>query len=200
MLFGRPAEQLDELNALRAELSPAWRDAAAGPVALAARNWEDEYHRVLGPAGIPAAESAYDDNALAGRGPVLADVAGFYRAFAYSPAVERCLEVADHVSIELDFLAFLAMKTAFAYWSGEEEAARVTEAAYREFLRYHVLFWMPKFVDRLRATDSEFYAAAADWLDSILTRAAAEEAAGTILESAQDTEQGKSAARPAVGT
>jgi TorA maturation chaperone TorD len=170
ILFARPADEGDELARLHAELPSALRDASVALLRAAACGLEDEYHRVLGPAGIPAAESAYDQNALAGRGPVLADVAGFYRAFSYSPPL-AAREVADHVSVELDFLAFLAMKMAFASWNHADEDADVTRAAYREFAEYHLMFWMPPFLEKLHTSGSTVYGAAADWLQAWLASA-----------------------------
>jgi len=136
-----------------ASLAKAWtavpmKDAAA------------EFHRVLGPGGIPAVESSYDPNALAGRGPLLADIAGFHEAFAYRPEKPPA-EVPDHIAVELDFLSYLAFKTAFALHAGSWEESQITAKAYEHFLAEHLCTWVPTFHERLERAACPFYARAA---------------------------------------
>ena len=58
----------------------------------------------------------------------------------------------------------IAMKMAFASWNHADEDADVTRAAYREFAEYHLMFWMPPFLEKLHTSGSTVYGAAADWL------------------------------------
>jgi len=110
-----------------------------------------EFHRIFGPGGIPAAESSYDPNALAGRGPLLADIAGFHEAFAYRPEKPPA-DVPDHIAMELDFLSYLAFKTAFALHGGNEEEGRISAQAYKRFIEEHLGTWMPAFRERIEHT------------------------------------------------
>ena len=137
-----------------AKLADEWTGV---PLHLAAA----EYHRTLGPGGVPAVESSYDPNALAGRGPLLADIAAFHKAFSYSP--ERLpADVPDHLAAELDFLSYMAMKVAFALESGESENARITDQAYNEFLKEHLTTWVGAFREKLTMSGSDFFMRAVD--------------------------------------
>ena len=169
-LFRAPtADGLSELRVLLPMLPDEARDAVAGVLAVSLDTWEHEFHRVLGPGGLPACESSFDRAALAGRGPLLAAIGGFYQAFAYEPhARER--EVPDHIAVELDFLAYLAFKSAFAVDAQMQEELEVTTEAYDAFLRDHLGFWIEPFLESLLATDSEPYCAAAAWVQATVTR------------------------------
>jgi TorA maturation chaperone TorD len=117
----------------------------------------------LGPGGIPACESSYDENALAGRGPLIADIAGFYEAFAYHPT-NAPSEVPDHISVELGFLSYLAMKIAFATYEGKDEEAQVARDAYERFLNDHLHYWAEPFQQTVARAASPFYSMGAGWV------------------------------------
>jgi len=119
-----------------------------------------EFHRVLGAGGIPAVESSYDPNALAGRGPLLADIAGFHEAFAYRPE-KRPAEVPDHIAVELDFLSYLSFKVAFALHEGRQEEARIATQGHNRFLEQHLATWVPAFREKLEGAGSAFFVRAA---------------------------------------
>ncbi|HXE74547.1 MAG TPA: molecular chaperone TorD family protein [Candidatus Xenobia bacterium] len=149
LLFQLPTRQTRrELNrsaaAASSELASMVKEWTRVPLAVA----EAEFHRVLGSGGIPAAESSYDPNALAGRGPLLADIAGFHEAFAYRPQYPPA-PVPDHIAAEADFLSYLAFKVAFAIERGIASEARTTADAYERFLRDHLHTWLPAFQERL---------------------------------------------------
>jgi TorA maturation chaperone TorD len=149
-----------ELRAAAPKLSAELRKLATQLARVRRRDWEAEFHRVLGAGGVPACESSYDDNALAGRGPLLADVRGFYEAFAYRPE-KLPAEVPDHIAVELDFLAYLAMKIAFARHQEQHDEAEIAALAYQRFLEQHVRAWIERFAVRLAGAESPFYSAAA---------------------------------------
>lgn len=170
LLFQSPDERSTaELVALSEEVGE-WRASARGLSEIPLAAWQAEYHRVLGPSGVPACESSYDDNALAGRGPLLSRVAGFYEAFAYRPD-EANPEVPDHVSIETGFLAYLALKAAFATDAGEEEPLALAREAYQRFLDDHLLYWLKPFEERLAASGSAIYGEALLLLSALCSRA-----------------------------
>jgi len=149
LLFQLPTrESRRELNRL-ADGSPGeWGAVAKEWIRIPLKGAEAEFHRLFGPGGIPATESAYDPNALAGRGPLLADIAGFHEAFAYRPKAPAAA-VPDHLAAEADFLSYLAFKVAFAMEGESGEEARVTADAYELFLEQHLRTWLPAFQERI---------------------------------------------------
>ena len=155
------AESRATLEALIPSLPRPLQNAAARIVACPLDEWEPEYFSVLGPAGCPACESSYERAAQASRGPMLADISGWYQAFAYSPDVR---DVPDHAAVEAGFLAYLAMKIAFADNAGEPDAAQIARDAYAGFVRDHTGVWFDDFREALAATGSEQALAIADFL------------------------------------
>ncbi len=164
LVFQSPtAEAQADINLLAAELPEGFRSAAEEMSLIPLEEWETEFHRVIGPGGCPAIESSYDENALAGRGPLLAEIAGFYEAFAYRPD-PRVRETPDHVSIELGFLSYLALKVAYALYEERPEQREIAEQAYWRFMETHPLYWLGAFSERIHQTESWFYESAANWL------------------------------------
>ena len=89
---------------------------------------------------------------------VMADVAGFYRAFgadAGGPAAERV----DHAGCELEFLAYLGARRLAALEAGDGEAAERCLEIEEAFLVDHAGRWLPTFFRQLAAAaDDGFYA------------------------------------------
>jgi TorA maturation chaperone TorD len=84
------------------------------------------------------------------RAQQLADVAGFYAAFGVMGGRTRP-ERADHVALELEFLAHLLLKQRLAGDSDEGRArAAVCADAARRFFRDHVVPWGPAFTAGLQ--------------------------------------------------
>jgi DMSO reductase family type II enzyme chaperone len=122
----------------------------------------------------PPYEGAYGPPQMAGKAALLADVAGFYRAFALEPA-ESQPEVEDHVCAELEFMSALALKEAWAVAESHTEGLAVTRDAGRAFLRDHLGSWGPAFAGRLAAVAAPgVYPAAAAvlaaWLEAECAR------------------------------
>lgn len=160
LLFRLPArETRSELKKLAREVPRELRLLGQQWAALPLKASEAEYHRVLGAGGIPAVESSYDDNALAGRGPLLADVRAFYEAFAYTPE-KLPAELPDHIAVELDFMAFLSMKIAFAFQENRQEPLVTSQKAYDAFLEAHLQTWFARLLGRLEQICAPFHSAA----------------------------------------
>lgn len=86
----------------------------------------------------------------------LADLAAFYRAFGLEVA-EGAAERQDHICIELEFMAVLAAKEAYAHEHQlDSDQLALCHDAQRKFLREHLGRWAPAFARRLaRATTNE---------------------------------------------
>lgn len=157
LLFTLPTRQSRaELRRLAHEVPRELRSLGESWSALPLKDTEAEFHRVLGAGGVPAVESSYDDNALAGRGPLLADVRAFYEAFSYAPERPPA-ELPDHIAVQLDYLAYLAMKLAFAHHAGRPADAQITREACDRFLKEHVCEWVPRFAASVARAASPFY-------------------------------------------
>jgi DMSO reductase family type II enzyme chaperone len=109
----------------------------------------------------PPYEGAYGPPQMAGKAALLADVAGFYRAFALEPA-EGQPEVEDHVCAELEFMSALAVKEAWALAESHTDGLEVTRHAQRAFVSDHLARWGTAFAERVAATATgDLYPAAA---------------------------------------
>lgn len=141
-------ERAAGMRALADTLPPDLAGAAREVATRAGEDIEPAYHRILGPGG-PAGACETDIIPFSGgKGPVLADIAGFYRAFRFDPSREVA-ESPDHIAIELSFVAYLGLKEAYAVLRGaEEEAAIVREAASR-FLEDHLGRWAAPLAERI---------------------------------------------------
>jgi len=115
-----------------------------------ARDLEADYHRLMGPGGAcAAAESDHDPAACCNKGPLLADVRAFYKAFAFDEQAVARGEALDHVSTECAFMAYLHFKAAHALFVQDDEAASVTRQAIRSFRRDHLDPFLARFFPRL---------------------------------------------------
>jgi len=110
--------------------------------------------------GCPPYETEYGRRHLFGQSQDLGDIRGFYEAFGVRP--RRGGERPDHVACELEFLALLALKEAYATASGDDERTAIVVAATGRFLADHLGRWLPAFAARIAArSPGAGYAAAA---------------------------------------
>jgi TorA maturation chaperone TorD len=114
----------------------------------------------------PPYESAYID---AGRGHSLADVAGFYRAFGFQIAPDAH-QLPDHIGSQLEFMALLCAKEAYALEHALSEQAKICQDARRTFLLEHLGFWTAIFAARVKSTARlSLYPALTELVRAVLT-------------------------------
>lgn len=107
-------------------------------------------------------ETEYGNEALFQQPQELGDLMGFYRAFGLAMRADR-RERADHISCECEFLAFLAMKEAYALEHHNSAMLEDTVKAQKLFLRDHLGRFLPTFTQQLgREHAAGFYAKLAD--------------------------------------
>ncbi|MFQ5838895.1 MAG: molecular chaperone [Thermoplasmata archaeon] len=76
---------------------------------------------------------------------LMADVAGFYRAFGLEPRDD----LPDHLVSELEFMALLCLKEAHARLRDNQEALEVVLSAQEKFLADHLGRWLEGFREAL---------------------------------------------------
>ena len=106
---------------------------------------EGEYLHLVGPGGIASpravAYAGYQDP-----GRVLAEIAEFYKAFAFQPRAEDPI---DHVAVATGFVGYLALKEAFAEASGNNVAAKTTAEARQRFVETYLVMIAHPFAERV---------------------------------------------------
>ncbi len=111
--------------------------------------WEGERSRLFeGAALCPPNETAYIRR---DKGAILADLAGFHRAFGFDHE-DRVGEKQDHIVSELQFAAVLLVMLARASDGDREEQAEITHGALRSFAEDHLGAWIDIFCERLVST------------------------------------------------
>ncbi|MBI5379166.1 MAG: molecular chaperone TorD family protein [Nitrospirae bacterium] len=151
------------LEALEASLADVRRGSLA--------DLRETYNRLFSHAmskECPPFETQYGGEASFQRMQVLADIAGFYKAFGLEASTdmpERC----DHASLELEFLYVLTYKEAYALQRHGSEEADICAQAQRRFLREHLGSWAPYFARFLqKKAGNGFYGALARLLGAYL--------------------------------
>ncbi len=134
-----------------------------------------QYHRAFGHVPLtdcPPYESGYLGAHLFRQVNVMADVAGCYRAFGLRIGQQE-RERVDHVTVELEFMRFLAYKEAFALVHHGRSPADICRRAQRHFWREHLGHWLPTFAALLaERAQSGFYGDLAPGLAELAEREA----------------------------
>jgi nitrate reductase assembly molybdenum cofactor insertion protein NarJ len=95
---------------------------------------ESGYHTAFGPGG-PGAVREVSHRQAALTGQYLAELMACYNAFAYCPPPD---EPPDHIATEIDFIAYLRLKQAYAVARNDETQAAVTTQAMQTFIEDHL--------------------------------------------------------------
>jgi TorA maturation chaperone TorD len=116
-------------------------------------------------------ETDYEHDGFA-KSRQLADIAGFYRAFGLKVAASRP-GPADAIATELEFMAIVAQRQAYAAVQAWHEQRQVCEEAQRAFLQDHLGRWIPAFCRALVGLDEPgrpvaFYPAIAALCDEVV--------------------------------
>ncbi len=98
------------------------------------------------PSGCPPYEAAWIRR---DKGAILADVAGFYRAFGFDAAPDTGIRH-DHLGAMAEFIALVCVMEARARAAGNAEQADIAHEACVDFLRDHLVDWVPSFLERLQ--------------------------------------------------
>jgi nitrate reductase assembly molybdenum cofactor insertion protein NarJ len=157
-LFERPRTGWrEELIALAREV----KDEELGRVVeMTADASEGVYLALLGSGG-PVSPREASHRGMEDPGHILSDIAGFYEAFTFRSDRE---DPVDHLAVELDFVAYLSLKSAFALGLDDTEPFDITEAAKRDFLNDHLGILATRFSARLGEAGPKYIREAARML------------------------------------
>jgi TorA maturation chaperone TorD len=150
--------------------------------------YEDNFG-LLGGSKCPPYETEYVPSKFTfQRSNMLADVAGFYRAFGLETSSSN-RDRQDHIALEFEFVAQVLYLQCQAIQAATQEAAaqaEVCEQAVHRFLQEHVVWWAPAFAKLLAHQDpGRFYEAVAHFLAALI---AAERALSRIEPPQHDVE------------
>ena len=137
---------------------------------------------------LPACESVYWGSDIFRQAQQMADIAGFYRAQGLVVGGAR-RERPDHISVELEFMAFLTTKEADALLHLGPDQVQMSRHAQALFLAEHLGRWTPIFSRRLagRAADGPFRLVA-ETLEAWIAAELAEHAVTALPPEAPATE------------
>jgi len=156
LLFERPRQGwAEEVYRVISEVGDEQLREAA--LAWLAEAGEGDYLALLGPGGA-ASPREVGHRGMSDPGWILAELTGYYRAFAYQPAAE---DPPDHVAVQAGFVSYLWLKEAFARECGDDEAAAVSAAARASFLQAHLAYLAAPLAQRLTAAGGTALAAIA---------------------------------------
>ncbi|MBI4483552.1 MAG: molecular chaperone TorD family protein [Acidobacteria bacterium] len=125
---------------------------------------QSEYLRIFGHVismECPPYETQWGCEHIFMQSQELGDIGGFYRAWGVEVS-DQAKERLDHISVELEFLSYLALKEAYAIENGEEGKALLSREAQAKFLGEHVVRWVSAFTTVLgKKAGGGFYASLA---------------------------------------
>ncbi|MGH7230583.1 MAG: TorD/DmsD family molecular chaperone [Nitrospiraceae bacterium] len=152
-------------------------DQIEGWVASECANWQltdlqAEHRRVFSNVitlDCPPYETLFGNDHVFGQSHVMGDIAGFYKAFGVE--LSRDIhERIDHLSVELEFMHFLAYKESYARCHDGAEKTQIVVDAQKKFVKEHIGRWVPLFARMLvKKADTGFFRYIAeftsDWMD-----------------------------------
>lgn len=130
-------------------------------LAFSARDADEAgYLRIFGPGGLVSPrEVGYCPKEDPGR--VLADIAGYYGAFAFRSGSEDPM---DHIGVEADFAGFLCLKEAYALTEGNQSAAETVNHGLSSFITAHLLPFARALRERFETVESGYLSETVDCL------------------------------------
>ena len=125
-------------------------------------NWQlsdlqDEHRRVFSNVitlDCPPYETLFGNDHVFAQAHVMGDIAGYYKAFSVELSKD-IHERLDHLSVELEFMHFVAYKESYARCHDGAEKVQIVIDAQKKFVKEHVGRWVPLF-GKLLARKSDY--------------------------------------------
>ncbi|HEX5646918.1 MAG TPA: molecular chaperone TorD family protein [Nitrospira sp.] len=166
MLDGQGGERAaQKLDALKKQV-----DLAETLVASECSNWQlsdlqSEHRRVFSNVitlDCPPYETLFGNDHVFAQSHVMGDIAGFYKAFGVELSKD-IHERLDHLSVEFEFMHFLAYKESFSRCHDGAEKTQIVVDAQKKFVKNHIGRWVPLFCRMLaKKADSGLFKLVAD--------------------------------------
>ncbi|GKS59102.1 hypothetical protein YTPLAS18_26290 [Nitrospira sp.] len=117
----------------------------------------------------PPYETLFGNDHVFAQSHTMGDIAGFYKAFGVELSKD-IHERLDHLSVELEFMHFLAYKESYALCHDGPEKTQIVIDAQSKFVKNHIGRWVPLFSKMLaKKADSGLFRYVADlcasWID-----------------------------------
>ena len=134
-------------------------------------NWNiqelrDDHRRVFSNVislDCPPYETLFGNDHVFGQSYTMGDIAGYYNAFGLQLS-QDIHERLDHLSVELEFIHYLAYKESYALLHDGKEKLQTVVDAEKKFVKEHLGRWVPLFAGMLRKkADYGFYKILADF-------------------------------------
>lgn len=146
-------------------------DAIENWVSTEGSNWNiqdlrDDHRRVFSNVislDCPPYETLFGNDHVFGQSYTMGDIAGFYNAFGLQLS-QDIHERLDHLSVELEFIHYLAYKESYALLHDGPEKLQTVVDAEKKFVKEHLGRWVPLFTGMLKKkADYGFYRILADF-------------------------------------
>jgi TorA maturation chaperone TorD len=176
LIRSEPAAKADTLAVAERPIDDLDPEAVFAALPTCEATLNDEFERTFGllvSNACPPYETEYINGKFTfQRSQALADISGFYCAFGLQASAQHP-ERLDHITLELEFMAFLIglERQAIEADSGDgEERAALCRDAQQRFLREHLVWWAPVFA-RLMGHENcgGFYTAVGTMLAAFMT-------------------------------
>ncbi|HET7439225.1 MAG TPA: molecular chaperone TorD family protein, partial [Nitrospira sp.] len=117
----------------------------------------------------PPYETLFGNDHVFAQSHVMGDIAGFYKAFGVELSKD-IHERLDHLSVEFEFMHFLAYKESYSRCHDGAEKTQIVVDAQKKFVKNHIGRWVPLFCRMLiKKADSGLFKYVADmtsdWMD-----------------------------------
>jgi TorA maturation chaperone TorD len=166
MLDGAGGERaVQKIHALKKQL-----DLAEALIASECANWQlsdlqSEHRRVFSNVitlDCPPYETLFGNDHVFAQSHVMGDISGFYKAFGVELSKD-IHERLDHLSVEFEFMHFLAYKESYSRCHDGAEKTQIVVDAQKKFVKNHIGRWVPLFCRMLaKKADSGLFKLVAD--------------------------------------
>jgi TorA maturation chaperone TorD len=166
MLDGAGGERaVQKIHALKKQL-----DLAETLIASECANWQlgdlqAEHRRVFSNVitlDCPPYETLFGNDHVFAQSHVMGDISGFYKAFGVELSKD-IHERLDHLSVEFEFMHFLAYKESYSRCHDGAEKTQIVVDAQKKFVKNHIGRWVPLFCRMLsKKADSGLFKLVAD--------------------------------------